>query len=130
MAGKIFVNYRRDDSAPYALSIAQYLEREFGAANVFLDIDRLRAGERFPKILEERLSVSKGCWLLSVRHGSQKLQKGIGALTTLKIGYDWRFPARLPAGSRNSSASRWRSATQAKRSLMAAASTRWRNRRT
>ena len=52
MAGKIFVNYRRDDSAPYALSIAQYLELEFGAPNVFLDIDR-RAGERFPKILEE-----------------------------------------------------------------------------
>lgn len=59
MAGKIFVNYRRDDSAPHALSIAQYLEREFGRANVFLDIDRMRAGEKFPKVLEERLAVSK-----------------------------------------------------------------------
>ena len=37
MTGKIFVNYRRDDSAPYALSVAQYLERKFGASfsNVF-----------------------------------------------------------------------------------------------
>jgi formylglycine-generating enzyme required for sulfatase activity len=59
MPGKIFVNYRRDDSAPHALSIAQYLEREFGPANVFLDIDRMRAGEKFPKVLEERLAVSK-----------------------------------------------------------------------
>ena len=30
--------------------------------------------------------------------GSQSLQKGIGALTTLKIGYDWTFPScpRVP----------------------------------
>ena len=56
MAGKIFVNYRRDDSAPHALSIAQYLEREFGARNVFIDIDRMRAGQNFHKVLEQRLS--------------------------------------------------------------------------
>ena len=80
MAGKIFVNYRRDDSAPYALSVAQYLEREFGAANVFLDIDRLRAGERFPKILEERLSVSKvmlavigPSWLAKTPEGHRRI---------------------------------------------------------
>ena len=59
MAGKIFVNYRRDDSASQALNVAQYLEREFGGSNVFLDIDRMRAGQKFPKVLEERLSVSK-----------------------------------------------------------------------
>lgn len=56
MSGKIFVNYRRDDSAPHALSVAQYLERRFGASNVFIDIDRLRAGENFPEVLEERLA--------------------------------------------------------------------------
>jgi hypothetical protein len=55
--GKIFVNYRRDDSAPHALSIAQYLERRFGARNVFIDIDRLRAGQNFRHVLEQRLSV-------------------------------------------------------------------------
>jgi hypothetical protein len=59
MAGKIFVNYRRDDSAPHALSVAQYLEREFGSASVFLDIDRLRPGQKFPKVLEERLTESR-----------------------------------------------------------------------
>jgi hypothetical protein len=56
MTGKIFVNYRRDDSAPHALSIAQYLEREFGARNVFIDIDRMRAGQNFHKVLEQRLA--------------------------------------------------------------------------
>ena len=59
MAGKIFVNYRRDDSASHALNVAQYLEREFGSANVFLDIDRIRAGQKFPKVLEERLTESQ-----------------------------------------------------------------------
>ncbi len=59
MAEKLFVNYRRDDSASQALKVAQYLEREFGASNVFLDIDRLRAGEKFPNVLEERLAVCK-----------------------------------------------------------------------
>jgi len=53
---KIFINYRRDDRASIALNIAQYLERVFGADSIFLDIDRLRAGEQFPLVLEKRLS--------------------------------------------------------------------------
>jgi TIR domain/Domain of unknown function (DUF4189) len=57
MAGKIFVNYRRDDSAPHALSIAQYLERGFGARNVFIDVDRIRSGENFTTVLESRLAM-------------------------------------------------------------------------
>jgi hypothetical protein len=54
MANKIFVSYRREDSAGNALGISQYLEREFGRKNVFIDID-LRAGARFPIVLEQRL---------------------------------------------------------------------------
>ena len=54
--GKIFINYRRDDRASIALNIAQYLERVFGSDSIFLDIDRLRAGEQFPLVLEKRLS--------------------------------------------------------------------------
>lgn len=55
VSGKIFISYRRDDSAPYALSIAQYLENVFGKGNVFVDVDRLRPGEHFPEILSDRL---------------------------------------------------------------------------
>ena len=54
MANKIFVSYRREDSAGNALGISQYLEREFGRKNVFIDID-LRAGAKFPVVLEQRL---------------------------------------------------------------------------
>jgi len=59
VAGRIFINYRRDDSAPHALSIAQYMERAFGARNVFIDIDRMRAGQKFPEVLERRLAECK-----------------------------------------------------------------------
>ncbi len=54
MANKIFVSYRREDSAANALGISQYLEREFGGKNVFIDVD-LRAGAKFPVVLEQRL---------------------------------------------------------------------------
>jgi hypothetical protein len=57
MAGKIFINYRRDDSAPNALSIAQYLERAYGSRNVFIDVDRIRSGDNFITVLDQRLAV-------------------------------------------------------------------------
>ena len=44
MAGKIFINYRRDDSASHALAVAQYFETKFGKSNIFIDVDRSRAG--------------------------------------------------------------------------------------
>jgi len=59
LAGKIFINYRRDDSAPHAMSIAQYLERRFGSQNVFIDVDHIRAGENFVTVLDERLQETK-----------------------------------------------------------------------
>src|SRR5882757_58893 len=58
MPGKIFISYRREDSAANALSIGQYLEHEFGRKNVFIDID-MRAGAKFPSVLEQRLSECK-----------------------------------------------------------------------
>ncbi len=57
MRGKIFISYRREDSAANALGIGQYLEHEFGRKNVFIDVD-MRAGTKFPKVLEERLAKS------------------------------------------------------------------------
>jgi TIR domain len=59
MAGKIFINYRRDDSAPHALNVAQYLENIFGRRNIFIDIDRLRAGQKFGAVLEDKLGQCK-----------------------------------------------------------------------
>jgi hypothetical protein len=55
MAGKIFINYRRDDSAPYALAIAGYLEKKFGKHNIFIDVDHMLPGLKFKTVLENKL---------------------------------------------------------------------------
>ena len=59
MAGKIFINYLRDDSASEALNVAQYFEHTFGKRNIFIDIDRLRAGLKFRTVLEDKLGQCK-----------------------------------------------------------------------
>ena len=58
MSQKIFISYRRDDSAASAIGISQYLENEFGGKNVFIDVD-MRAGAKFPDVLETRLAECK-----------------------------------------------------------------------
>jgi hypothetical protein len=57
---KIFISYRRQDTAASALpiSIGQYLAREFGSRNVFIDVD-MRSGTKFSEMLEKRLSECK-----------------------------------------------------------------------
>lgn len=58
MPRKIFISYRRQDSGANALGIGQYLEHEFGRKNVFIDVD-MRAGAKFPKVLEQLLAECK-----------------------------------------------------------------------
>src|SRR5262249_41131841 len=48
-AGKIFVNYRRDDARDIAARIRDRLAAKFGDANIFMDVDNLLAGQRFDK---------------------------------------------------------------------------------
>jgi formylglycine-generating enzyme required for sulfatase activity len=57
---KIFVSYRRQDITARALAhgIVQYLSREFGSRNVFIDVD-MGAGTKFPEMLEMRLADCK-----------------------------------------------------------------------
>ena len=55
MAGKIFVNYRRDDSAGDARGVRDGLAAKFGKASVFMDVDNLHAGERFDVKLAQAL---------------------------------------------------------------------------
>lgn len=58
MPSKIFISYRREDTAANALGIGQYLEHQFGRKNVFIDVD-MRAGAKFPDILQQRLAECK-----------------------------------------------------------------------
>jgi hypothetical protein len=70
MPQKIFISYRREDTAANALGICQYLEHEFGPKNVFIDVD-MRAGAKFPAVLEQRLVK---CKVMLVLIGSEWLK--------------------------------------------------------
>ena len=54
--GKIFISYRREDAPGDARGICDRLGRSFGEANVFIDVDRLLAGQRFDRELDKALA--------------------------------------------------------------------------
>jgi TIR domain len=56
MAIKIFMSYRRDDSAGYAGRIQEILQREFGFDSVFMDIDSIPLGTKFAMILDQEVA--------------------------------------------------------------------------
>lgn len=56
MAGRIFVNYRRDDDPSAAARIRDGLAAKFGTQNVFMDVDNLLAGQRFDEALAKALA--------------------------------------------------------------------------
>jgi len=53
---KILVSYRREDSAAYAGRLADRLRGQFGADNVFVDIDTIRPGQDFVDIFDRSVS--------------------------------------------------------------------------
>ncbi|MBS0496631.1 MAG: TIR domain-containing protein [Proteobacteria bacterium] len=52
---KIFINYRRDDSAPYAGRLYDRLASHFGHDQLFMDIDQIEPGEVFDQVIQEKL---------------------------------------------------------------------------
>ena len=63
-AAKIFISYRRDDSAGYAGRVMDRLVREFGGDLLFMDVDTIPLGANFVKVLRE--AVAKCDVLLAV----------------------------------------------------------------
>ncbi len=58
MNGKVFVSYRRLDDKNAAARIRDRLAHEFGADNVFMDVDNLLPGQRFDQELDKSLGRS------------------------------------------------------------------------
>jgi formylglycine-generating enzyme required for sulfatase activity len=56
MAGKLFISYRRDDSAGHAGRVRDRLEREFGADLLFMDVDAVPLGVNFVKVLRDEVA--------------------------------------------------------------------------
>jgi TIR domain len=55
---KIFISYRRDDSAANAGRLYDSLCARFGAEQVFMDVDGIKLGDDFVKVLDDTEKVS------------------------------------------------------------------------
>ena len=56
MAPKLFISYRRDDSAGYSGRVHDRLQREFGGNLLFMDVDSIPLGVNFSKVLVEEVA--------------------------------------------------------------------------
>jgi hypothetical protein len=56
MAGKIFINYRRDDSISTAGRLQDRLAQTFGRKNLFMDVDHIPAGVDFVDHLNSQVA--------------------------------------------------------------------------
>ncbi len=56
MTGKLFISYRRDDSAGHAGRLRDRLEREFGRDLLFMDVDAIPLGLNFIKVLRDEVA--------------------------------------------------------------------------
>jgi hypothetical protein len=55
MAAKVFISYRREDSAGHAGRVHDRLEREFGHDLLFMDVDSIPLGANFIKVLRDEV---------------------------------------------------------------------------
>jgi hypothetical protein len=49
---RIFISYRREESADLSGRIGDYLERQFGSRAVFRDVDAILAGSNFVNAIQ------------------------------------------------------------------------------
>jgi len=56
MAGKIFINYRREDSIATAGRLADRLTETFGRDNLFMDVDNIPVGINFDEYLKSQVA--------------------------------------------------------------------------
>ena len=55
MNAKLFINYRREDTAPYAGRLYDRLSAHFGDEQVFIDIDQIEPGEDFVEAINRKV---------------------------------------------------------------------------
>jgi hypothetical protein len=61
---KVFLSYRRDDSAAYAGRLYDRLVAHFGAGQVFMDIDQIEPGEDFVEVINQKVSATRAVIVL------------------------------------------------------------------
>ena len=79
---KIFISYRRDDSAAYAGRLYDWLAGHFGQGQVFMDVDAIKPGLDFVEVVQQAVGECDGLvavigkeWLhVSNPAGSRRLE--------------------------------------------------------
>jgi succinate dehydrogenase hydrophobic anchor subunit len=56
MAGKIFINYRRDDDPGFAQALFAHLARAFPPEQLFMDVDSIEPGLDFVRVLNDQVA--------------------------------------------------------------------------
>jgi formylglycine-generating enzyme required for sulfatase activity len=127
MSAKVFISYRRDDSAGHAGRVHDRLAHEFGSNLLFMDVDSIPLGSDFIKVLREEvakcdtlLAVIGHHWLDAQDAGGKRrldsendfvrieiataLQRDIPIIPILLDGAQIPKPEELPADLRGLSA--------------------------
>lgn len=73
----LFINYRREDTAPYAGRLYDFLQRAFPEIKVFMDIDAIDPGEDFISAIDKTLTAS-GIVLAVIGPDWEQLTDGTG----------------------------------------------------
>ena len=69
-SGRVYISYRRTDTAPFAGRLYDYLVESFGIDQVFMDVDSIRPGVDFVGAIEQAVA---SCEVLLVLIGSHWL---------------------------------------------------------
>ncbi|HAF53807.1 MAG TPA: TIR domain-containing protein [Thauera sp.] len=79
---KLFISYRREDSAGFAGRLTDALEQRLGAGSVFRDVDDIRPGEDFEAVIERGLRQVQAVlvvigpgWLAAAADGRRRLDQ-------------------------------------------------------
>jgi hypothetical protein len=66
MAGKIFLSYRREDAAGFALALFGRLEQSFPSERLFMGVEGgIGAGQDFVRVIEEQVSARDATLVLN-----------------------------------------------------------------
>ena len=99
---RIFISYRREDTAPYAGRIYDRLVTEFGFEQVFFDIDTIPPGDDFVEVLTEKvescdvlLAVIGKSWLTIADRAGRPRIKNPEDFVAIEIGAALRRKVRV-----------------------------------
>jgi len=83
----VFISYRRSDTAAYTGRLYDYLTDHFHRDSIFVDLDDIAAGDRFPDVLDRALATSS--MMLVMIGPSWSTVKGHDGVARLMNADDW-----------------------------------------